>query len=265
MSSSEWDGIISAIKEQFGKPSDVSISTDMEISDAELAALRTPADRGRFSGNLPTIDFERGLSDSEIKAVEERFSFRFPPDLRTFLQTALPCGEGFPNWRSGKKSALRDWLDLPRQGVLFDVRANDFWLEEWGPRPDNRAEAERIVRELIAGAPKLIPVFSHRMMPDEPHLPGNPVFSVHQTDIIVYGFDLADYLRAEFNLPGREPCPETVRPIRFWDFERFQEVRWGDDDGVITDPSTLPDEIVHPEYQNQQARRRSKWWQFWRG
>jgi hypothetical protein len=57
------------------------------------------------------------------------------------------------------------------------------------------------------------------MMPDKPHLPGNPVFSVHQTDIIHYGFDLADYLRHEFDLSGREPWPEEVRPIRFWDLD----------------------------------------------
>jgi hypothetical protein len=239
MSSSEWDGIISAIKEQSDK------------------GTKTPAGRRQ-------VNFERGLSDSEIIAVEEKFSFRFPPDLRAFLQTALPCGEGFPNWRSGKQSDLRDWLDLPRQGIMFDVGSNDFWLEEWGPRPDNTAEAERITSELVAGAPKLIPVYIHRMMPDEPHLPGNPVFSVHQTDIIIYGFDLADYWRAEFSLPGREPWPATVRPIRFWDIDRFQNVRWGDNKGVITDPRTLPKEITQPGFCQQKSKRRPKWWRFWR-
>lgn len=55
------------------------------------------------------------------------------------------------------------------------------------------------------------------MMPDEPELPGNPVFSVHQTDIIQYGSDLADYLRNEFHLPGQEEGPRQPRSIRFWD------------------------------------------------
>jgi len=41
------------------------------------------------------------------------------------------------------------------------------------------------------------------MMPAEPHQTENPVFSIHQADIICYGFDLADYLRREFNLEGR--------------------------------------------------------------
>jgi hypothetical protein len=66
------------------------------------------------------------------------------------------------------------------------------------------------------------------MMPDEPQGAGNPVFSVHQTDIIYYGFDLADYLRHEFNLPGREPWPSQIRTIRFWDINRFCDVRWAD-------------------------------------
>ena len=111
------------------------------------------------------IIFEDGLSDSEVMAVESRFAFRFPPDLRAFLQSALPYGRRFsdwrsgdesalqagtmqtltthrfPDWRSGDESALQDWFDVPRQGVIFDIEHNGFWLEEWGPRPRSLAEA----------------------------------------------------------------------------------------------------------------------------
>ena len=171
------------------------------------------------------IQFDAGLTDAEIAAAQTRFGFRFPPDLRAFLQTALPRGPRFPDWRCGEEPGIRELLELPRQGILFDIEHNQFWLEEWGPRPPSLDEACRIASELVAAAPKLIPIYGHRMMPDEPHLPGNPVFSVHQTDIIYYGFDLADYFRHEFDLPGREPWPDTIRPIRFWDIGRFQEVR----------------------------------------
>jgi hypothetical protein len=183
------------------------------------------------------IELDAGLTDAEVAAVEGRFGFRFPPDLREFLQTALPRGPQFPDWRSGGDGALRGWLDLPRQGVLFDVEHNGFWLEEWGTWPGSPEEALRVAGELVAAAPRLIPIYMHRMMPDEPHLPGNPVFSVHQTDIIHYGFDLADYLRHEFGLPGRQPWPDRVRPIRFWDLDRFQEVRWGPDGSCVFDNS----------------------------
>lgn len=172
------------------------------------------------------VDFDAGLTNEEVANCEKRFKFRFPPDLREFLQTGIPRGPQFPDWRSGDEAVLRDWLDRPRQGVLFDVEHNGFWLDEWGIRPETPAAAIDTASTQILSAPKLIPVYSHRMLPDEPHLRGNPVLSIHQTDIIYYGFDLADYLRHEFGLPGREKWPEVLRPIRFWDVDRFQNIRW---------------------------------------
>jgi hypothetical protein len=172
------------------------------------------------------VEFDVGLSDDEIVRAENRFGIRFPPDLRAFLRAAVPSGPQFPDWRSSEDAVLRDWLDVPLRGILFDVEHNGFWLEEWGPRPESLDEALRTAGELVAAAPRLIPIYSHRMIPEEPHSPGNPVFSVHQTDIIYYGFDLADYLRHEFDLEGREPWPKRVRPIRFWNVDRFQDVRW---------------------------------------
>ena len=64
------------------------------------------------------------------------------------------------------------------------------------------------------------------MMPAEPATSGNPVFSVHQTDIIVYGVDLEDYLRKEFDLPRREPPSNPPAAIPFWDVDRLQDARW---------------------------------------
>jgi hypothetical protein len=183
------------------------------------------------------VEFDDGLSDAEVARVERRLGIRFPPDLREFLQTALPRGLQFPDWRSGDEVALRKWLDIPRQGVLFDVEHNGFWLEEWGPRPGSIGDALRVAGGLLAASPRLIPIFMHRMMPDEPHLPGNPVFSVHQTDIVHYGFDLTDYFLREFGLSGREPWPDQVRSIRFWNLDQFQDVRWGPDGSCVFDNS----------------------------
>jgi hypothetical protein len=39
------------------------------------------------------IRFEPGLTDAEVLAAEEKYGFRFPPDLRIFLQVALPVEE----------------------------------------------------------------------------------------------------------------------------------------------------------------------------
>lgn len=185
------------------------------------------------------ITFEAGLTDPEVAAAESRFGFRFPPDLREFLQTGLPRGPFFPDWRSGDEDELRDWLDRPRQGVVFDIEYNAFWLEKWGPRPGTLDEAKKAAERLVAAAPRLIPVYQHRMMPDNPHELGNPVFSVHQTDIIFYGADLPDYLVHEFLMAEDEQRNWTVasgtRPIAFWDSDRFQAVRWGPNEGCVSD------------------------------
>lgn len=65
------------------------------------------------------VAFDAGLTAAEFDAAESKFRFRFPPDLREFLETVLPLGPQFPDWRAGDEKALRDWLDLPRQGILL--------------------------------------------------------------------------------------------------------------------------------------------------
>jgi hypothetical protein len=167
------------------------------------------------------VEFDRGLTDREVEVAETKFNFRFPPELRAFLQTALPTGNSFPNWRSGDETKIRERLDWPLHGCLFDVEHNGFWLPEWEPRPELLADALKIATAKVKEAPKLIPIYSHRYIPEEPHESGNPIFSVHQMDIIYYGFDLDDYLRHEFNLPDRKEWPAKVHPIEFWDPERF--------------------------------------------
>ena len=173
------------------------------------------------------IGFDPGLSDSQVRDVEHRYGVRFPPDLRNFLQTAVPHGSRFPDWHSPDEERIRDWLDLPRHGIVFDV-LQGFWLAEWGERPAETEEAVRRVEGLIAAAPKLVPIYAHRMMPTEPHEAGNPVFSVHQADIIVYGRDLEAYFAVEFLGADHAEGSAGSKPIPFWDLDRFQEERWAE-------------------------------------
>ena len=170
------------------------------------------------------IVFLDGLTDAEIETIESKYGFRFPPDLRDFLQTALPTGSSFLDWRSATDSDIRKRLTWPLDGILFDVENNVFWLPEWGVKPETADQRRLIVEQAVDRAPRLIPIYSHRYMPDRPHESGNPVFSVYQTDIIYYGFDLDDYLRHEFDLPGRKPWPEKVREIEFWDVDRWYSI-----------------------------------------
>jgi hypothetical protein len=157
-----------------------------------------------------------GLADAEIDGLENRFHFRFPPDLRAMLQFALPIGKQWPAWRTESDDAIQMRFDWPLHGLEFDVESNGFWLDAWGPKPPLSSGRRDLLRRVLDSAPRLIPIYSHRFVPAEPLDVGNPVFSVHQTDIIVYGNDLADYFHQEFRVPLLESAAREPRSIRFW-------------------------------------------------
>jgi hypothetical protein len=162
------------------------------------------------------IPLQPGLSDEEVSIIEEKYGFRFSPDLRTLLQHSLPAGEGFPNWRNGPEAELRKRLSWPLDGLLFDVEHNAVWLRSWGLKPPTPEEAFEQIRHRVGDAPTLVPVYGHRYIPTRPHLSGNPVLSVWQTDIICYGNDLADYFRNEFQVLQPEQTTNVPRPVEFW-------------------------------------------------
>ena len=170
--------------------------------------VRTLTDRG--------IAFASGLTDSEISAAEDYWSFTFPPDLRQLLQHALPVSDGFPDWRSPESESLRLTIEWPFRGMCFDIEHNEFWMDDWDVRPDELDAAKAIAKRAVQNAPFLIPVYSHRYLPADPCVVGNPVFSVYQTDIIFYGFDLAAYLDAEFKVPNPFSVTTEPRAIEFW-------------------------------------------------
>ncbi|NMO13940.1 SMI1/KNR4 family protein [Pyxidicoccus fallax] len=157
-----------------------------------------------------------GLTAAELAQAEERFQFRFPPDLAEFLREGLPTGDGFPRWRTLDATLSRQF-GWPLEGMLFDVECNGFWVDEWGERPEDLEAAKRIATEAVRAAPVLVPVYAHRYLPAEPLEAGNPVISVHQTDIICYGHDLASYFEAEWGVGYQAAVRhELCRPIRFW-------------------------------------------------
>lgn len=164
------------------------------------------------------IRFDEGLTADEVTAIEVEMGFCFPPDLRSLLRTALPAGDGFPDWRADDKANIVDRLGWPLRGICFDIEDNNFWLDEWGPRPGELEQAFAIARSVVLAAPTLIPIYGHRYIPDKPSQAGNPVFSVYQTDIIYYGFDLLDYFSREFGILNPTSRPHGPRSIEFWDF-----------------------------------------------
>jgi hypothetical protein len=172
------------------------------------------------------IQFEPGLSGEEIHEIEMRFQFRFPPDLRLLFQTLLPVSEHFYHWRQALvdvKTAehIEKMFDWPRHGILFDVEHSNFWVHRelpdvpaWGPKPETLAMQLETASKHVSSYVKLIPVYSHRFLPEMPFEEGNPVFSVYQTDIIYYGDSLLNYFHNEFE-QGNE-YTENIKHIPFW-------------------------------------------------
>ncbi len=203
--------------------------TDEELSTASARLHEELARCG--------IETAPGLTNSEFTRSENEYAIKFPPDLRAFLQYALPVSRGWAEWR-GDEDALRERLSWPLKGLLADIEFNGFWREDWGAPPPKLRAAVAVAREQVAAAPLLIPIFGHRYIPSEPLLPGNPVISVHQSDIIYCGANLADYFDSEFYGKGAAWTRDTLtgawtrgtgiwvyrpadtappRPVRFWD------------------------------------------------
>ncbi|MET0495754.1 MAG: hypothetical protein ABW000_21720 [Actinoplanes sp.] len=160
------------------------------------------------------IPIRPGLTDKELAAVEHEFGFSFADDHRAFLAAGLPWGRGWPDWRDGDRDQLREKLAMPVEGVLFDVAENDFWYEGWGPQPADVPQAVEVARRLLMTVPRLVPVHGHRYLPAGRGTSGHPILSVMQTDIILYGVDLADWVRREFTGdPAGTPARATVA---FW-------------------------------------------------
>ena len=165
------------------------------------------------------VEIDAGLTLAEFDRIEQTYGFRFPPDLREFLSIGLPVSRKWMDWRGADDKAIRDRLNWPLEGMCFDIERNGFWLDEWGRKPDRSEAAFDVARRAVSQAPRLIPICSHRYIPAEPNEPGNPVFSVYQTDIIYYGTDLTDYLQNEYKYYfGRAGYTLTGVPkeIGFW-------------------------------------------------
>jgi hypothetical protein len=153
-----------------------------------------------------------GYTQSELDTAQEKYALVFPPDLIALFLDRRPV-LGW-DWRSDD-SEIREMLERPLRGLLFDVEENGLWWPEWGSRPESAADRELVLRKAVSEAPKLIPLYSHRYIPSEPNETGNPVFSIVQSDVIYYGTDLTDYFEREFGGHQR-PLTGPIKFIRFW-------------------------------------------------
>jgi hypothetical protein len=64
----------------------------------------------------------------------------------------------------------------------------------------------------------MIPVYAHRYLPAGRGTWRHPVLSIYQTDIIIYGTDLAEYINHEFTDSHCSISPDWTPPpmVPFW-------------------------------------------------
>src|SRR6185312_7140599 len=113
-----------------------------------------------------------GYTQSELDDIQAKWNLRFPPDLLALYRERRhviddPRFRSF-DWLEADAAAIRDALEWPLEGFLFDV-GHGLWWPEWGEMPHDIAAREARLREVFAPVPKLIPVYGHRYIPEMPH------------------------------------------------------------------------------------------------
>ncbi|WVZ12380.1 hypothetical protein V8G54_016910 [Vigna mungo] len=162
------------------------------------------------------VVIDEGLSDPELRNLESRLKFSFPPDLRAILQQGLPISQGFPNWRSSSTQQLQILLNLPSSLILRRVSNTRFWHPSWGPKPPDPTQ---VLRRLLNDAPRLVPIYRHCYIPSTPEAAGNPVFYVDDSgDVCLLSFDLSGFFRELLAQETDEPvwAATAARRVRFW-------------------------------------------------
>ena len=170
------------------------------------------------------IEIHNGLSDEEFEKIEKFYNIKFPKVLKILYKSFLP---NLYNWRDFSEDnvqKMKKYLNMPIEGILFDIQYNGFWLDCFGEKTgdieQNKAKAEEYLKNAKEEeVPRLIPIYSHRYVPSFPDSIDVPVFSVMQTDIIYYGKNIENYFEHEFGNnynPEQESADLGVIEIPFW-------------------------------------------------
>jgi hypothetical protein len=140
-----------------------------------------------------------GLADRAIADVEDRYGLRFPPDYRLFLQTL----HSTTPWMRGGTYVDGEHVEAYEAPGFYDWRHDDLQIRE------AMAVVANVMTELPFDAqawqqtwlhsdpkPILIPIFGHRyVVADDTQW----ILSIVESDAIVYGESLRDYLLRELD------------------------------------------------------------------
>ena len=130
------------------------------------------------------IKFDTGLTQNELEKIYEIYKIKFPLSLKSFLTTE----EYIPN----------------------STYSPDQWCKI------SREQRVEVVAELYKNAPKIIPVYSHRFIPEMNDDNDPPVLSIHYGDIVYYGRNLQEYLLHEFCGVDIPKYISEYKNVPFW-------------------------------------------------
>ncbi|WP_392551923.1 hypothetical protein RHO14_10660 [Orbus wheelerorum] len=167
------------------------------------------------------IRLKQGMTETQIKQAQHQYQIEFPLELKSLLMAVLPVSAPFYDWIDSSqtnKTYIKNALNWPLEGMLFDVEHNGFWLsKQWGTEPKAMIERLTIAEKNIKQMPKLVPIYSHRYLANTNSDQLSPVLSIYQTDIIYYGKNLWDYFAVEFNVkPYKDIDLSSIFIIPFW-------------------------------------------------
>lgn len=167
------------------------------------------------------IRFQESVTREQLSQAEKRYGIHFPEELCRFYEMGMPISDGFVNWLDDSEAnvkQIREKIAFPLSSVLLEVEMDVIWPKSWGHRPETEEEAVCAAKKHLEHAASLLPLFSHRYLVDLGEDMDDPVLSVYGGDLIVYGFNLRNWLEVEFcGLPYETVHQETLPSIPGWD------------------------------------------------
>jgi len=117
-----------------------------------------------------------GLTTEELKEVEQKYGFAFPPDVRDFLQVGLPLGCGWHDWRHMIKVTESEQDTVSQIQTLHCIP----WRVRYSKdRQWDENESLAKAQDLASRVYPMIPLCQHRCIPSVPHECGLPILSMH--------------------------------------------------------------------------------------
>lgn len=159
----------------------------------------------------------QGLSHQEIDAIEKEYQLKFTPAHRSFLHilhtvdkkrplwdydeegeptTIVAYESYFHNWKTDQQQ-IKKRKNWPLETIWQDITGvNKVWLKSWGQPPASLPAKRAILEQWWKQLPPCLPIRGHRFVLDL-GLEDNPVLSIYGSDVVVYGWDMKDYLMSE--------------------------------------------------------------------